>query len=87
MRADETELSAEALARIRRDGQSFVVGLGLMVFGALVAGVPVMLRGEIQTTAAVVGVVIIMAGGLLNRPKTFEKITRWAIAALPGGKE
>lgn len=77
----------EAQRRARNEDLSLRWGMGLMSFGALVVGAPVLLNGTIEYVAAGVGIIIMLGGGLLSRPQTFEKVTQWVIAALPGGKE
>ena len=70
----------------RDNARARSTGLGLMSFGALVVAVPIVTTSTIELIPALVGLAIIIAGGLLNNPKTFKFVAGRAIDALPGGK-
>lgn len=65
---------ARAAEKLRQEQASTRVGLGLMVFGSTILGVPVIMTQSIGPLALLSGVCVIIAGGLLNDPKTFGRV-------------
>lgn len=87
MRSEDDKVHPEAVQRIKDERSAKRWGIGLMAFGAFVVGLPILRTGDISTVAALAGIAIMLCGGLVRDPQTFRAVTRWGIAALPGGKE
>lgn len=86
MREQDDAVHPEAVARLKDERGSKVAGFGLMAFGALVVGLPIIATGDIGAVPALAGIAIMLCGGLVRDPKTFRAVAKWGIEALPGGK-
>lgn len=91
MRSSDSNLPPEAIERLAREAEeaaeqarNHLVGVGLMLIGAIIAIVPLVKTGDITVVPAILAGTFLIVAGVLIDPKRFVPIAERGIAKLPG---